>query len=700
MSAPITLLYGDIWVSIADLLNLRSILNLLSAGNAQLAAVVRQSVHRAVWKQDGPYLDIDAFFRTCKQFKSASEGLSSLKEIRIEPTELEIAVKTPLLPLFLPPTLTCLSLIFTGAISMIIPLKLSALLPQLVSLSLGGTHNGDLELEDLDLPIFLENLVFNPQGPGFPSISPKSIASLPRTLQSLSIYANRTYGSSESARPLDETFEWPSSLTELELVSITGNVTIEHLPRTLTSLDISNCSLIDTDFPRTTGGGTTFPRSNGKIVFPWRRFFPKLRNLKLPELEASTSLDLALLLRTVLLDDAISSELVDTFIASGFWDVSTLRHFQTAEGRAREPYPSYASLQLPKRVLDSLPEAFIEEELETLAPHLTNTDLVNISVTLATAAHLKATSMISVSDYELEFPGARLSNAVKTLCTPGKLLISNLPPSITHLICGQIIGTGENGAFGSSDALPPRLETLEFRYIAPHSDLMHMLPRTLVHLTVLIQAPHEWNTIAEELVNLTHLEVILLAPWSCSQTLSRVAAPHLTQFHLTLHSRLDYTLDRPKMDEFFTGQIFPPSLRGLKLAHKYSSPWHLSVLAVLPPNLTSLEIDNLTWSPSQEVPILPYPEAIGMSIADLLKCLSPTLASLTFNGDGRDRWPPSPLIELLPRSITSIELYDVFDTSDVPEGTLDAKLPPYAIRGNFGSFAVLPQDIRPTGFLN
>lgn len=691
-------LSSSLWEPIASFLKFEDLLNLISIGCPQLTTAVTRNTRSIVWQQAGPFLDLDSFLDTCERIASPIHGRSILNQLRIEPLIARIAVKLPTKPLSFPPQLTELSLRFHGAIALVLPLKLSELLPGLCSLSLEDTCPVNFAIEDLDLPERLHSLTLLPVSFKYPSIDVSMIYLLPRTLESLSIHCD--WPDFQDHHLL--AFAWPPGLTALEIANGSYELFLESLPRSVTHLDLSSCDLLSTGFPS----------NSATLDFPWRRFFPRLHSLILPNDNDPLEFSSTRLLRTLVLDDALGASKVDYFMASGFWGkVPSLLHLQTPEGRATERYPPFTSLTLPRFFFQKLSQDFWLEELGALSPYLQGADFGPLCVVPPSLTPLmKATRSFAITSTDDGLDALKLysfSPAVTALRHTTKIRISNIPPTLTRLESFGIVESCDSDGFLDGETFPESLTFLDLISGNHHPKLYKMLPKALSVLKIAIKSCQEWSLIAERLVNLKELRVIIEPTWTCTSPLAPITSTQLEKLNIMTKGEWQRPWDTPKLREFFVQpSILPASLRTLDLfewSEVNDTTWHASIMALLPRNLTSLTINSMQWEDSP----VSYPEARSMSAEDLIKCLPSGLKYLFLGAPpagphpGPQRnMPRIEIVQFLPRSLTSLHIADLFDCEGTTIDAVYPLLPPYLSWAD-----LLPLDcdlskLRPSGFLN
>lgn len=733
MTSTILDLYELIWELITDQLVLKDVLNLLHVGNPRLSTVLRRSVRRANWTHQGPFLDLNALLAVCtpaskgtpllrslniaqlsgfmgnyvrgvmtakdvpaqdlKPFLDPSplskEALSSLKELLIEPWAQPIVVKAPKEPLVFPPTLTTLYLHFPTVFELVLQIELSTMLPQLRSLSLIGGMTELIEYHKLDLPAGLTSLELTPEGHAYPAIDVRLLSELPRGLEKLSI---------SGAYNIFQRPSWPPSLADLCFCSV-QKVPIEHLPRTVTSLNLEDCDQISTTYPSLPTG----------MVFPWRRFFPLLKSIKLSGINEPQTADYSLLMRTLVLEDVLDEVKVEAFITPDLWDLPSLRPFQTKESRALHPYPSYKEICLSAGAMGRMIDTFWSKDFDVLSPYLANTDLVGIQASPTNAVKLKATSSIFLSAPKVGAGETQLSTSVTDI-SGGSVHLSVIPSSATYVNMINLVSDGEEGAFVEGDALPSGLKYLYLLGPALPANLFLAVPTGLTRLSTTLRDPSEWTLIAERLINLERLEITLTPEWKCQAPLSPISSTQLAFFALygSILDTLPGSTRIPNAVEFFAQpSILPSSLREIELSDA-ATPWNASILAVLPPQLTSILIVPMVWGSSDRYPLAPsYPSPTILKAEDLLKRLPINLKSFVINGleDDLTVRPDIQIVRHLPRSITRLQTNLMFARPPATTKVADLipLVPPYLTTDSWIDafrFEDSANILRPSGFMN
>lgn len=633
LSVPI---YPDIWACITEFLPWGSIRKLLAVGNEHLSSVVFSSVRYVYRDQPAHFLDLGALMSQVKRF-------TVLKELDIRTSLFATLVKRPIEPFELPRNLSSLSFHVDEIFSLVVPLKLSELLPGLISLELAGfSNNLKFEFEDLDLPPALESLTILTWAI-CPRLHPAFVAKLPRTLLRLALRCDAAWASPtwRESSPPNPTFDWPS-LTHADLTC--QGLTLEYLPRTLSSLKIVMWSgTATTKFPQDCSNTLVSPFGT---IFPWRRFFPRMTSI---DVSSTTIRPLYPILATIVLDTVLDSETVDNFIASGFWNQPSLQHFK---GRVSdEAYPTFKTIKIP-HMGDT---GRLTEQFNSVAPFIKTTDFPHSAGTLKFLSLLEGTKKMILHDSLVG--NTALSKSVTSLSCREMVTVSLLPPHLKSLLCVGLYVKDKDSQDGNHDALPESLTSLELIGTSLPIVLANAALSNLRVVSFNIDAPQNWETIAEHLVCLENLTLNFTDKWVCDHPLRPMASKVLTILELNSPFSLDLQDLKPKMGELFSKpSIFPLSLTSLELGGE----WHGSVLALLPRNLKKLEIKSrFDWSTKFK----PYPEALGMSHEDLLRCLSPKLEILILFGPV---FPTSPnpsvrLVEYLPRSLNIFTCSGLFD---------------------------------------
>lgn len=628
-------LYSDIWAEIANHLD-SSVLTLLQVGNQQLSSILHKSIPVIHLTNYGRILDFEALLHACHH-------LERIHSLSVPAAEYLKFVKVPTGALILPPTLTSLSLAFSNVIPLISPLCLSAMVPSLLHLALEDLSDGIMfALATFDLPPQLESLDLIHRR-FYPIEDANFIASLPRTLLRLGS------GWSNIAQwdEMPSKFDWPPCLEYLRLsADYRDGFIIEKLPRTLTKLDLSETSYLTTAFPKTTE----------HLVFPWRRFFPYLTDLRLAK--SNETLDCDKLFDTILLETSLESSTVEQFISSGSWDLPSPHRSMTCPSNQ---YPPFKVLELPSRVRKLTPTR-LQEIFDMLAPKLKSVDLVNFAGPPEATKHLASLSVLdnrraARRGPETTVPDYRTLPPSVTSLTCDSIFPSDLSPSIKVLNAVRILRREETGA--PNCFFPPALTKLKFER-SGEQVFLHEFPTTITHLTLSISEIEDWNVIAERLVNLQHLAV--LVSWDLSsKAIKPIASASL---HTFFCRRTSHMANGLKMTDLFAASppILPPSLTHLRLC----SLAHATILSILPRNLVKLSLEELSWTADPNR--TPFPHAEGLSQEALWKqflASHPSIKELRIMGTEKKSLEDSSIpsisfVKFLPKSIRKFSCHNFF----------------------------------------
>lgn len=691
MSSPILHLYGDVWTQISHYLDFESFANLLAVGSAPLSSTIRQSAHVAQWRPSGPILDFEAFLRACHKVQVTSISVHS---------DL-IIVKKPLEPLILPHNLTSLDLNFRDCSTMISPLPLSTMVPNLRHLVISCTSTtASRKIQDFDLPPNLEvlSLLFH----AYSLLQPHDVAKLPRGLTSLTLRANMNWN--DGLKPQvtnDASYDWPAALSSFCL-SCSQEVVIEHLPRTASKLEFhflpwSADARLVTNFPQSTP--FDFPVvSDSRIAFPWRRFFPHLVQLYLRINRGGSN---SRFLPSVILPNVFDVAEVERFISSGFWDIPSLR---SQPGAKEQSFPLYKTIEVPDGVW-SMNDKDLTNQLTLLAPYIANIDFARFSGFSSASTLLPATRSVHLLNI---FDGTTLPfPPTATLINVHRAKLSMMPPTLTSLHSSKIVGSEDGGALGPTDCFPPTLVCLTLQRDSEQPKFCSILPLSLTDLSMDVSTPEDWSLVAERLVNLRRLTVTVRFNAEPGARIAPIASPRLNYVCLVASSEIKPAAGQPRLSCFFSKEttVFPASLRDMHLG---AGLWHCSILAVLPPSLTSLHINLITWG-AEKWEETPYPGCAGLSPADLLQRLPPGLQTLGLDAEltpvgQKMAGPVKPsieLIKLLPRTLRSAQLGSAFHNQDkLSVRSLAALLPPTLTYLGSSVVRIETTDLRPQGFFN
>lgn len=588
MTSPILRLHDHIWTYITDYLDLTDVTRLLMTGNVQLAVYLDRNAHRTRLHYESPVLDIEAVTRSCS-------ALHSLQELVVKRASFESLVKRPCNDLVLPPKLSSLILEFTGSFDLVLSLNLAEITPLLRHLRLGGDKQlKEHQLEDIRLPNDLEVLELFSTNTAI-TLVPSGIAKLPRNLSTLVLDCQFASIAEEF-----ESYEWPLSLTSCTLKTVAFYLRIEDFPRTVTHLDLRGATRLQTTFRG--------PQ------FPWRVFFPFLHTLYLSQ---AVTLNQTLL-RALVQQDFQDTATVQAFIASGYWDIPSLRPDPSGPPPT---YPLFETIQIPQKWRPAFLDRFERSALAEIAPHLKYTEahLNSAMVTLAALpSQLGATSMGSIAT---SVNSTRILPSSITSLSVDSFLAAAVPKSVTKLVCSLLTGCDEKDpSIISQGDIPPNLTYL--RYSSEQSvPFPFPLPRMITNLEAVIKTPKHWDLIAQNLVHLKTLVVVGFNSWDCNTTLAPIVSSDFADFTLRASSRGPDDTTRPIHEEFFgPASPLPPSLTHLKIS---GGCWHASILASLaelPFRLKALDIAPLVWDEEcSRHP--PYPAGQSKSPKELLHAL-------------------------------------------------------------------------------
>ena len=355
MSSPILRLHSDAWEAIICFLSFEST-SKLSVVHPQLYLTVRnrvKSVFAPPSDSTSTILDVGRIFRIC-------ERLPSIKELTIEAFANIRRLEEPLLSPGGLRTLTLLCLSFQHVIAFVLPLNLSELLPELLCLELEDYGDVPFKLMDVSIPPRLQVLKILPQET-YPVLESDFVLKLPHTLTEIHLSCHWKIGivgtNEFEVQPLTD-YIWPPNLTTCTL-GLEDHISLDHLPRTLTHLSLARAEIVATTFPQLSS-------DPAKIVFPWRQFFPLLRELHLRSI--GSPFDLHRLLETIVLDTALDAEIVNRFISSSSWDIPSLRQYQS---ETHEPYPLFTDISPPRGLWDLGGDAF---RIDAIVPFIQRTN--------------------------------------------------------------------------------------------------------------------------------------------------------------------------------------------------------------------------------------------------------------------------------------------------------------------------------------
>lgn len=671
-SRPILRLYSDAWTHIVFFLDLRHIYNLTLLGNPTLTYNVTRSVRNACQANIAPLLDVEALFHFCRQ-------LTSLESATFKHSVSGCVVKRPMAPLKLPSTLTFLDLNFSPVIHLIQPIKLSETVPGLLSLRLSCARiSAEHQLADFDLPKSLRELsIISKTHMSQITLTSEAIASLPRGLTSLSL----SWGSIGKDVPNPDngitSYEWPLSLSSCTLTSFSSIIKIEHLPRTVSCLNLFQQD-VETSF------GLDLSE------FPWRAFFPRLTTLYLTE---TADPDYSRLLHAILMKSTFDSQDTESFIASSFWSLPSLFDPST------NVFPALEFLRLPSGFWDYENDAHSEE----LAPYLKLLMLAIIDASADTVKRFKGASEAFYNEpTSMSYPP--LPSSVKILYG-ATVNVNLLNASLSALRCTNICGKypGQLYRFNQGD-LPENLQSLSLSYHA--GTLLPFLPTSLMSCTLPLRSNDQWDLVVSRLVFLRELIVTVDGQWDWHEPLHPIASSSFDTLHFSPENAPP--ADIPMLRQLFPPKeslhppVLPPSLTTL---HILGGAHDLSLLAMIPHQVRSLVIDQLAWN-LPNANIVPFPEASELSPVELMRSLPRNLRSLNLATHGSlpkgSRLDAAEMLGELPRSLLSFTDQGVLFVNKVLDGTWDGKLqrlielaPPLLLRCNVAGGLELTRNHHP-----
>ena len=616
MISPLLRLSADVWRVITDFLHFDDVKILLETGNRHLMKVVGSSVHSFRIDQYLHAVDFNSLQHTCK-------ATPHLKEIIIKPLESVYRLMKPLLPLELPPTLTKLHADFNNSLDFfLLANDLHRLAPNLISLRLRGIFDAWRFLCILKIPPKLQHLELT--GPSI-VIREGEIATLPRTLMSLHLRA-------DNLPPIADN-DWPPHLSTLYLSGLNGNVTIEHLPRSLTYL-----TLVTVGAACSTSFKPTMVEEN--FAFPWRRFFPGLTSLSLQQEIRGSPLPF---LKSVVSPDAYDALEVSDFLSRGFWRSEEYDHVP-ATG-----YPLFERIRFFNFEGDML------EVCRELAPFLRKVTEFGSSckLSLETLQYLPSvTEFDSRASALMSFPNMPTHLKKLMLYSPRTdfRVIEN-SKSLEYLDAAEIYDASTDGAV-SSVQWPSTLKHLNTS-MELTSSLLQLLPTSLTSLTCHISTHTEWSIIASGLVNLEHLS-IKLAPdqWYRSTPLEAIGSTRFEHLIVFYASDFSSVPEEPFMDEFLGKHSpLPTSLTKLEIrsySHKQRTP--LTILPYLP---KQLRVFSMTTNPAWTSNFFKTePHVAAMTPSELLESLPTGLEVLSLESftsiEGRQ---PASVLASLPKGL-------------------------------------------------
>lgn len=567
MTSPILRIYPDVWQNIALFLGAASIHRLICIGSPSLTTSVTRGIRQLDVTDAHGILDIESLLDVCK-------GMKSLGSLSISDSDVSTVgswVKTPLQPFSFPSSLTRLHLHFGNAFLVLKPLDFSRRLPSLLHLSIRDPY-GDAHprFSDFQLPPLLESLTLLPKHGGI-LLSISDIESLPRTLISLCLRI-------EWVTEGDWTkYVWPLSLQSFTLHCMNSSPMIEHLPRTVSELNVSGINGLTTGYR-----GSTCLDQGMEFYFPWRIFFPRLLSLKLsPE---DVRFRHVPMLRSIVVPDLDLENAID-FISNGFWNLPS--ELPTS----KREFPNLKFVEIPMRGLwNDL--AQWKHELERLAPYLQGTEL---GVFDASSPPLGLVDLLGSN--------VKILSRASWLRTKLSQRVISLDTAYFDLqtLHSELIYLKGWSYSKRPTALPPKLQTLLSLHVLPR-EAWQNFPKTITVLQITIKHGSDWDTLASSLPVLKELGLELRPCWRLHPS----AKPFIATKSLT-KLRLDHRCDVNQLwtsaEAMFREKLFPASLASLDV---YTA--RATLFAALPDNIRRLKVHCLrpVKYTSSEVKIFPF----------------------------------------------------------------------------------------------
>ena len=606
MEPPILRLHGDVWSIISEMLDLTSIYQLMMLGSIHLSSSLARYIKSIKHYDIGPVLDLTALLRTAHR-------LHSLESITVLATTPCSMVRYPVLLDSFPPKLRSLNLSLKTAYELFAGLDLAKLTPNLKDLALSGERTTSVPLSAFLLPPTLEVLSLRSHSV-MVSLDPHGLAQLPQALTSLNLNITWT----ALFCPL-----WPPLLTHLQLKGVGAEFMIESLPRNLVSLDLYSLY----------GLGTSFPSPRKQLVFPWRVFFPRLTQLRLPHVLARDFVPSAIL-KSVVTTEACDIEVVNAFISSLPPGANPSNDVEMVP---LPTHPTFTKLSLPGSFWTQLTEK-LAIQLQAVAPYIRNTDL----------------SLFSANDSNLKHAGAITSAGIGSTTSETEKLpstLTRLEGALTIVKCLKLVEDSTDDPTMIDSVNFPTLSTLAL-YDRLSILALSCLPNTITDLRISIQDSVEWDLIVTTLVQLRNLKIGLLPLWQCPTELEAVASPHLTTFSLMSDSNVAWP-SKPNYYEFFSSpSLLPPTVTDLSII---GASIDISVFAVLPRSLIHLELNGVAWTEQKPSLEKCFPEGANLVSDELIKSLPPRLRSVNlFRGYSPDKTPINPdCLQFLPNTLAS-----------------------------------------------
>lgn len=657
--APILRLYPDVWLRMLRFLDARSLKNLLCTGNRTLVLCVARNARTASFEDFGLILDFEVLLSFCERFQLLQELVVSA------PFGTSIA-RWPSKGVLLPSNLTTLKISFHGIFSLISPLSLSLMVPALQTLSLDAQGAPSrYRLSHFDFPSSLQCLELYSARCSI-GLDPYGVSRLPRNLVEFSIayYCSKTCPEEEMQGFGDNfsSYVWPLSLLSCSLEAPISTIKMEHLPRTVTRMDLSKHEALGTDFGEKL-----------ENAFPWRVFFPRLQFIDwIDEYKIQTGF-----LTSLALPYALDTQKVDAFIGTGFW------HLPEVFGPViRLPsYPLFQRISIPSwwRHEDKM-----AEELEMHAPLFREACFPGIRCDRLSYRLLSNYSEVKLFGI-LPKDTIQLPSNVRSV-DAHTVYADLVPPSITSLRCGVLVGkqlTFNDPVVAPISEMPSNLSSLAFERFNG-SDMMSFLPKTLTSLEMQLSRAVEWNVVATRLLSLKTLSIELEPSWVWSEALESVSSQLLDKVDIFVPQSAE-SPNWPMLAQFFGAKnVFPPSLKSLTLNGAVYC--NASILPVLPRSLTKLTIARFAWKTRGR----PFPDTENMTPRELLRSLPPNLRQLRFFQQAAgDTQVDCEELEGLPRSLLVFQHrgHFAFSSETKPTTSFSSIMPPYILefKGNEGN---------------
>lgn len=636
-------LESDIWDSIAPYINYNEVLNLILTGNRKMAQLIGSTTRSFSFRQRLHAVDLDCVLSTAR-------ATPNLQELIFAPFDSVYWLMIPVKPLVFPPKLTSLTAIIHHALDFfLLTHDLSELAPSLTYLQLSGKLDSRTrKLNKLTIPRNLQTLIIRDS----PILmeDEEDIAKLPRTLTHLQLIAPRF--------PTITRNVWPTELSVLHLRNIEMDVTIEHLPRSLTDLILYPLDgKLNTSF-KCEGAGSNF-------AFPWRQFFPLMSALEVyHELKGS----LTFLLGSMISHVVYTPSEVSDFISSGFWSLQQL------DWTPLMPYPSFKRL-----ILADMSD--FETAARELAPWLRvleATLTISSEFPFGTLRYLPSADSYDNND-DIDFAGITaetIPSSLKYFSSPyiPVFLLERLPA------LGSLFTTSIADLQGAEISLedvkwPSTLHTLSTHQVL-QGPALRCLPNSLTSLQIPVPTRADWSIVASQLVNLIDLHTDLnCEQWnsdiSLDEPLTPIVSTSLEQFGFRYTSVPSTVQPQPFAYEFFGKQSpLPTSLTQLSInSYTHDRPIPLTVLPYLPRQLRDLSISGaIDWNSSI---YFTEPHIASMTPFELIASLPPDLSSLGLMNYGLISLKGYYILSAMPKNLCHLShdglFQDVAPGSDVSD---------------------------------